>query len=818
MRVGRAWLWLRWSVRDLRSRWALVLAIGLVIAIGTGVSSGLGSLERWRVASNEASFASLRAHDIEISLTEGTEAPPGSLRGIARGIAASRQVARVAERLILPTQVEVRGAGVEPLLTPGQIVGIPFAAGKETIDGIYVDSGQTLGNADEGRPVAVLERSFAAYHRLPGEGNLRLPGGMRLRYVGVGGSPEYFLVTRPAGGEFGGAEAQFAVLFTSLSTAQRVAGGAPVVNDAVMRLRDGGHPARVRRQLEHALSAAGLSGEVTTLAEEPAHRILYKDAEGDQRLLDVFALLILAGAALAAFNLATRIVEAQRREIGIGMALGVPRRELAIRPLLLGAQIALAGTVFGLVLGLFMGEIFRGVLEDLLPLPEMRTPFEPAVFARAALLGLLLPIVATALPVWRGLRLSPVEAIQVGFRSAGSSGLASLGKRLRLPGSSIAQLPLRNVLRAPRRTLLTALGIGAVLSVLVAFVGLIDSFVATVDRSEAEVAQENPRRLTVALDGFHRTGPATRAVERVAGIAAVEPQLTLPVRLAAPGQEGFAASLTLLDFSSPIWTPTIESGAPPPPGQAGIVVSKEAAHDLGVGVGDELTVTYPSRQGGAFVDIEAAVSVSGIHPNPFRVFAYADRSAAAAAGMAEMTNQLAVTPESGASDAEIGRALFRNPTIASVERATATTDFVRERLDDFIGVLRVIEGFALVLVLLIAFNSASIGIDERRRENATMLAFGVPDGEAVGLAVAESVLVGALGTLAGLAGGFLVIGWVANETLPETLPDLGLVTYISPGSLAIAAGVALLAVAVAPLLSARRIRRMDVPSTLRVVE
>jgi putative ABC transport system permease protein len=465
-----------------------------------------------------------------------------------------------------------------------------------------------------------------------------------------------------------------------------------------------------------------------------------------------------------------------------------------------------------------MGEIFRGVLEDLLPLPEMRTPFEPAIFARAALLGLLLPILATAIPVWRGLRLSPVEAIQVGFRSARSSGLAGLGKRLRPPGSSIAQLPLRNVLRAPRRTLLTALGIGAVLSVLVAFVGLIDSFVATVDRSETEVAKENPRRLTVVLDGFRTTGPATRAIERAPGIAAAEPQLTVPVRLSAPGREGFGAALTVLDFSSPIWTPTIESGAPPSPGRTGIVISGEAARDLGVDVGDRVSLNYPTRRRGRFVDVEATVRVSGIHPNPFRVYAYANHGIAAAARMTGVTNQLAVIPVPGASDTEIGRALFRNPAVASVERATATTDFVRDRLDDFIGILRVIEGFALALVLLIAFNSSSIGIDERRRENATMLAFGVPVGEAVGLAVAESVLVGALGTLAGLLGGFLLVGWVANETLPETLPDLGLVTYISPGSLAVAAGVALLAAAVAPLLSARRIRRMDVPSTLRVVE
>ena len=41
----------------------------------------------------------------------------------------------------------------------------------------------------------------------------------------------------------------------------------------------------------------------------------------------------------------------------------------------------------------------------------------------------------------------------------------------------------------------------------------------------------------------------------------------------------------------------------------------------------------------------------------------------------------------------------------------------------------------------------------------------------------------------GLAGGFLVTSWVANQTLPETLPDLGLTVTIAPSSLVIAAAV-----------------------------
>ena len=535
-------------------------------------------------------------------------------------------------------------------------------------------------------------------------------------------------------------------------------------------------------------------------------------------MFDIFAVLILAGAALAAFNLATRIVEAQRREIGIGMALGVPPRELAIRPLLLGVQIAVAGTLLGLALGLMMGEIFRGVLEDLLPLPEMRTPFELDVFVRAAAIGLVLPILATVIPVWRGLRLTPVEAIRVGFRSARGSGVASWARHLRLPGSSVTQMPLRNALRAPRRTLLTVLGIGAVLSVLVAFMGLIDSFVATVDRSEAELAHGNPDRIVVSLDGFHGARTATRIVASAPGVADSEPQLTLPVRLSAPGADSFQGSVTLLDLSSPIWAPTIASGATPIPGRPEIVISEKAASDLGVGVGDRITVSYPRRQGSGYTEARARVRVSGLHPDPFRTFAYMDPSVAAIAGLSGAANQVSATPEPGAPEGQIARALFRVPAVALVQRATATTRFVRERLDDFIGVLRVIEGFALALTLLIAFNSSAIGIDERRRENATMLAFGATGTKAMMLAVFESLIAGALGTLVGLCGGFLVVSWVVNRTLPETLPDLGLVIEIAPASLLVAAAVGVAAVSLAPLLSARRIRQMDIPSTLRVME
>ncbi len=49
----------------------------------------------------------------------------------------------------------------------------------------------------------------------------------------------------------------------------------------------------------------------------------------NQQVYDMMIVLFMAGAMFGAFNLSSRIVEAQRRQIGIGMALGMSPRALA---------------------------------------------------------------------------------------------------------------------------------------------------------------------------------------------------------------------------------------------------------------------------------------------------------------------------------------------------------------------------------------------------------------------------------------------------------------------------------------------------------
>ncbi|MFE3998668.1 ABC transporter permease [Nocardioides sp. YIM B13467] len=800
-------LWVRWSWRDLRRRWLLVTALALVIAVGTGVYAGLGATSAWRIQSNDRSYSSLRMHDLRVELPDGGFVAGGTLERAAAGIEDASSIETAVERLVVPTLVDASTANDE-LIVPGEVVGME--TGTSRVDGLYVTHGRGLRAGDEEEGVAVLESKFADEHELPTRGRLLVSAETPVEYVGTGYTPEYFQVTGRSGMVLG--ETGFAVVFMPLAAAQKVNGRPDQVNDLVARLRPGADEERVRDQLTAAVEPYG--GTVTTRAEDPVHRALYEDARNDQTTWNVFAFLILFGAAFAAFNLVTRMIEAQRREIGVGMALGVSPWVLAIRPMLVGLQISILGVVAGIGVGWLTGIAMGEVMADLLPLPIWETPFQAGRFAEGAAFGLAIPVLATVVPIVQALRMAPVDAIRSGaYGSARSGGrLLRLVTKARLPGRTYVSMSLRNVLRAPRRSLLTMLGVAAAMTSLVAVLGLLDTFNAAGDANAAELERSSPERLVVTLDTFHPTGSdLPRAVTETDGVAESQAQLAVPATL-RHGDGDLEAVVQVVDFANEIWTPTLVSDSGP---DHGIVLSEKAADDLGVAPGDMLAVRHPVLSQTGLRIVTSQIPVRALHPDPWRTFAYLDTEGATRFGLAGAVNQIVVVPDGDAD--QVTRSLFRLQGVTSVEPASSFAEVLDNALGQFTGILSIIEVATLLLAMLIAFNSASISADERAREHATMYAFGVPTRLVMAMAVVESAVIGLLGTLVGLAGGYVALSYVVSgfdDVTPELLvvPTLSTVTVLSTLALGV------LVVAVAPAFGVRRERRMDIPATLRVVE
>ena len=156
--------------------------------------------------------------------------------------------------------------------------------------------------------------------------------------------------------------------------------------------------------------------------------------------------------------------------------------------------------------------------------------------------------------------------------------------------------------------------------------------------------------------------------------------------------------------------------------------------------------------------------------------------------------------------------------MAAVQGAAATTDAVDTRIEQFNEILLITVMIAGAMALLIAFNATAINAEERVREHATMFAYGVPVARVVRGSVVEAVLIGTLGTAAGLAAGRGLLTWIVNENMPETMPDIGTLVAVAPVTYALAATAGVVVVAAAPLLTLRRLRRTDIPAALRVVE
>jgi putative ABC transport system permease protein len=812
--------WLRWSWRDLRERWLLVSAIALTIGIGTGAYAGLISTSTWRHAANDASYVNLRMFDVRVRIADGNTVPTGRLASIVGRVPDDTWVQESQERLVLAVQVDASTSS-ETVLVPGQIIGVDVRHGGELIAGMSARVGRALEPGDANKDVAAIDFHFGREKNLPATGTLTVSGGHELTYVGQILTPEYFLVTTASGGLL--AESSFAALMAPIDTVQRLTGRTDQVNDIVVRLKPGVDPNAARDAIQTIVSRElpGRAVSVQTAAEDDAHRVLYDEIDTDQKFYSVFALVILLGATLAAFNLTSRIVESQRRQIGVAMALGVPRRWIAFRPILVGAQVALLGVVLGIGVGFLIDLGMDLLIQRYYPLPVWSAPFQPGVFGQAALLGFVLPFAACLYPVWRAVSVPPIQAIRTGFMSARSSGWAPFAGRLRLPGGVFAQMPLRNILRTPRRTLLTSLGVGAAVTVFVGTTGLTDTFLKTIDIGQGEVLKTAPTRMLVGLDSFTPTTLALARTRATGAITASEAQLVLPATAKVHGQEQQLV-IELIDLHSGMWSPTIVAGALPPAdgldGRPAIVLSQPGAGLLGVGPGDLVVVSHQRRRGTAIDDVDTEMVVAAITPDPLKSAAYMSIQDAGTFGLRGLTNRLSVLPEPGSTVSAVQKSLFKSPGVVSVEAVDTTAKIFRHLVDQYLSLLSIVQYTALALALLIAFNSATIALDERAREHATMFAFGTRLRYVAGMAVAESAVIGIVGTLIGLAFGRLLVELIVLLVVRDVVPDIGFVITVSPGTVLLAAALGVLAVGSAPLLGLRRLQNLNIPNALRVVE
>jgi putative ABC transport system permease protein len=562
--------------------------------------------------------------------------------------------------------------------------------------------------------------------------------------------------------------------------------------------------------------------------------------------VNVLAIMLLLFAAIALFvsvlviaNTFSILFAQRSRDFALLRCVGATRRQVlrSVRAeaLLLGVGSAVAGLLFGTVLGRalvaladsatpsgtmgavspslrwYAGAFVTGVLVTVVaawlptrrvvavsPLAALRPDDSTDVRTRSGRLRIALGVAAIALGA--GLLARAVSAHDLGAMVLGGvaafSGVLLLGPVLvpgliRASGSLVGRLggpPARlaagNAVRNPRRTAATtaSLLVGVTLTTAV-LTGLASS------RSAADDDMDRQYPIDLALTATDRPLPSD-LVDRVRDTDGVAAAIALDGTAARVSGVGVLPVVAARDVA------TVAHGSPamadPQPGE--IWVPSDELDDQD---GDRVTVTAGDRSvtllvrggegwGDAALVAPQTLAALSDDPEPQAVWVRATTGA---------------DPEDLAGDLDaVGQ-----PAGADLGNNLGDRAWVDLQLDVLTGTVVALLGVAVVIALIGIGNTLGLSVLERGRENALLRALGLTRRQLRGTLATEALLLSVVATVLGTAIG-VTFAWVGVETLVR--PAVVDPTMVLPwGQLALVVLVAGVAGLVSSLLPARRAAR-----------
>lgn len=705
----------------LRDLWRIkgqAAAIGAVIAVGvlllvmmTGLVSSLEETRR-------AYYERYRLADVFAPVTRAPEGVIGDLAAIP-GVAAAE--GRVSGYALIDLE------GVD-LPIQARIVSLPdFDAPK--LNDIVLTEGRRLDatNPDE----ILLLKGFADARGIkPGQSlRLTIRGAQRMfRVVGLAQSPEFLYVAAP--GEMVPDDARYAVIWMSHATAEAAYDMKGAFNEALLSLaRDAREPA-VLAAADRALEPYG-GLKAYGREDHLSDRYVSEEIRGLRVQRGVVPPIFLAVAAFLLYIVVSRMVQAERVQIGLMKAFGYTDVEVGAHYLKLVLFIATTGAIAGCLAGITAGRAMTALYLQYYKFPFLLFELSPAAF----ILGILISVGSASagglLALRRIFALTPAVAMRPPA-PADYSRTGRIGETLVRLLDQPSRMVLRRLTRQPGRMAGAVLGIAAGMALAASMIAVMSGFSRTIDlnfsvidRSDATVTFIDPQSDKTVLE-----------LQRMPGVIEVEPVRNVSVVLG----NGLKSHRGALEgrVENPRLNRAMDQDL-----QAitmrkeGVILSSQLASKLDIGPGEILTVDV--REGRQPM---LHLPVIGIAESLLGSPAYMEIDALNRA-LREPNRVSAAHLRIDSDQArEIYRKLKDMPSVAEVSLKEETRMSLQELMDSGAGAMRyVMTGLAFIITFGIVYNSARIAQAEGEHDIASLRVLGFSKAEAAFVLLGELALV-----------------------------------------------------------------------------
>lgn len=675
----------------------------------------------------------------------------------------------------------------------GRMVGVPLDR-QPTVNSLSILEGGYLTGAD----TVLMEEHLAGHFELgPGDtfGVLGPDGWTEVELAGVIASPEYIwpaasrqdVLTTPD---------NFGVVFAGEATIAHLS-GVSEPNEATIYYAEGEENAALTETLTaRALQLGAL--ETYTRAEQPSNAALEEDLKGFEELGLFFPILFLSAAAMAAYVMITRLVHAQRPQVGILLANGFTKRQVLRHYLGYGLVPGLMGSIPGAIAGVLLARAITGLYTKMISVPVTIIRFYPSTLFTALFLGILATIVAAAAPALAASRLAPAESMR-GITPPGK-GKPSLAERLVPPLRKLPirwRMTLRGIERNTRRTVYTVVGVVLSLTLVMVSWGMLDTIEHLMDRQFVQIQQEDARvYFSTVADAAD-----VAALEDVEGVSVAEPTLELPVAIEANGDR-YETFLVAMNQDTVMRRFFTEQGESIPLPARGVLAGVGLTEEMDLQPGDEVSVTV----GGVGLSFETQVSDFVDEPLGSMVY-ISEEYARDLAGVPLPATAALLSYEAGSDGTDVRNRLVDLPAVAAFEDTRAIFDLMQDYMALFYVFIGVMLAFGAAMAFALIFNTMSVNIAERSREVATLLAVGTKRRTISRLITTENLLVAAIGIPLGLVAGYFTSA-LAMASFQSDMFRFEL--YMRPSTFVWSAVAILVVALVSQWPSLRAVNRMDI--------
>lgn len=778
--------------RDLWHLRGQVFAAALVVACGVMAQVSMRSAYISLQSAQSNYYSDYRFADVFAHLKRAPES-------LAEEIRALPGVAQVRTRVVVDVTLDVPGLA-EP--ASGRLVAIPERQAAMVND-LYLRRGRYI---DAAHPEEVLlSEVFARANKLDVGDKLGaiLNGRWReLTVVGIALSPEY--IYEVGQGMLFPDNRRFGVLWMGREALASAFSMRGAFNDVSLTLMRGAEAAEVIARLDQLLLPyGGLSsyGRVDQLS----NRFLTDELAEIEISSTYIPAVFLAVAVFLIYIVLSRLVVMQRTQIGLLKAYGYSNLNVGLHYLKFALAVVLAGLLPGLLLGIYLGELVTAIYREYFHFPQLPLVISPGVIAWAALLSLLAACAGAIAAVRRVSALVPAEAMRPEAPANFRPGIMEKsGVVYWLPAST--RMILRNLSRKPWKALLSVLGIGLAVGVMVVARFIFDAVDYMMVVQFDLVQRDN---VTVLLHE-PRVPAALHEIRRLPGVLRAEPFRAVPVRLRHEHRSkqvevtGMAADSELRQ----IVDSRLQAIALPPDG---LLLTTKLAQMLGVKSGD--TITLEVLEGGRQV---REMSVAGLSDELIGIGAYMD-----AAALARLLREdhlisgawLSVDP---AFADQLYTRLKHMPAVSGVAIRGAMIGSVKDIIDRTFNIVSIVEMLlGAIIIVGVVYNSVRIALSERGNELASLRVLGFTQREVVVLLLGEQALL----TLCAIPVGLLIGYGMCAALVPAfdremfRLPlEFGAQTFVYPVIATLFSAI------LSALLVARRLKHLDLIAVLKTRE